>query len=87
MYKFQHLPPTPLETLMKAKKIAEEEGLRYVFVGNVRGGGEEDTICPNCGQHVVKRDGYTITVWNLTEDNHCSKCGEPIPIMGQLEKH
>ncbi len=87
MYKFKHLPPTPVETLMKAKKIAMEEGLNYVFVGNVRGGGEEDTICPNCGQRVVKRSGYTITGWNLTEGNKCSKCGASIPIIGNLEKH
>ncbi len=87
MYKFQHLPPTPVETLMKAKKIAIEEGLRYVFVGNVRGGGEEDTVCPNCGTHVVKRSGYRIDDWKLNEKMECSKCGTPIPIQGQRENH
>ncbi len=87
MYKFQHLPPTPVETLMKAKKIAFEEGLRYVFVGNVRGGNEEDTVCPTCGEHVVKRSGYTISEWNLTDEMNCTKCGTYIPIIGKLEKH
>jgi len=87
MYQFQHLPPTPVETLMRAKKIAMEEGLRYVFVGNVRGGGEEDTVCPSCGTHVVKRSGYDITGWSLTEDMKCTKCGAFIPIIGQREKH
>jgi pyruvate formate lyase activating enzyme len=56
-------------------------------VGNVRGGGEEDTVCPNCGQRVVKRSGYTITGWNLTEDMKCTKCGELIAINGKREKH
>jgi pyruvate formate lyase activating enzyme len=87
MYKFQHLPPTPVETLMKAKKIAMEEGLHYVFVGNVRSGGEEDTVCPSCGTHVVKRVGYTINGWNLTDDMECTKCGTSIPIIGQRENH
>jgi pyruvate formate lyase activating enzyme len=87
MYKFQHLPPTPIETLMKAREIALEEGLRYVFVGNVRGGGEEDTVCPKCGDHVVKRRGYTIVEWNLTQNMQCGNCGESIPIMGQRENH
>ncbi|TRO51918.1 AmmeMemoRadiSam system radical SAM enzyme, partial [Candidatus Bathyarchaeota archaeon] len=87
MYKFKHLPPTPVETLMKAKKIAKEEGLNYVFVGNVRGGGEEDTVCPNCGQYVVKRSGYTISGWNLTDEMKCIKCGASIPIIGSLEEH
>ena len=87
MYKFQHLSPTPVETLMMAKKIAQEEGLRYVFVGNVRGGGEEDTVCPTCGQHVIKRSGYIITGWNLADENKCTKCGTKIPIVGKREKH
>jgi pyruvate formate lyase activating enzyme len=87
MYKFQHLPATSIETLMNAKEIALEEGLRFVFVGNIRGGGEEDTVCPSCGHHVVKRNGYTITDWTLTEDMRCGKCGEPIHILGKREKH
>jgi len=87
MYKFKHLPPTTVETLIKAKNIAQEEGLRYVFVGNVRSGGEEDTVCPNCGEHVVKRRGYTIIDWNLTDEMRCSNCDEHIPIKGQRENH
>jgi pyruvate formate lyase activating enzyme len=83
MYKFQHIPPTPLETLEKAKLIAEKVGLNYVFVGNVRGRGNEDTVCPKCGQHVIKRSGYNITDWHLTDEMKCSKCGENIPIVGR----
>ncbi|TFH16237.1 AmmeMemoRadiSam system radical SAM enzyme [Candidatus Bathyarchaeota archaeon] len=87
MYKFQNLPPTPVETLMNAKKIAQEEGLHYVFVGNVRSGGEEDTVCPSCGQHVIKRSGYTVTGWDLSKEMNCSKCGAHIPIIGEYERH
>jgi pyruvate formate lyase activating enzyme len=87
MYKFNHLSPTPVETLMRAKEIALDEGLNYVFVGNVRGGGEEDTVCPNCGDHVVRRNGYNIREWNLTDEMKCKKCGQLIPIKGKLEKH
>ena len=72
---------------MRAKKIAMEEGLNYVFVGNVRGGEEEDTVCPSCGTHVVKRRGYTISEWNLDDEMKCTKCGAHIPILGQLVKH
>ena len=82
-YKFKHLPPTPIKTLERAREIALEEGLRYVFVGNVRSGDGEDTVCPQCGEHVVKRVGYTITRWSLDDDNRCSKCGESIPIRGK----
>ena len=34
-YKMQDLSPTPVQTLRQAKLIAEEEGLRYVYLGNV----------------------------------------------------
>jgi pyruvate formate lyase activating enzyme len=87
IYKFQHLPPTPLEKLMNAKKIAQMEGLQYVFVGNVRGGGEEDTVCPNCDTRVIKRNGYNITGWDLSERMTCNKCSTKIPIKGRHEKH
>lgn len=83
-YKFKHLPPTPVDTLLHAREIAVEEGLHYVYVGNVRGGGYEDTVCPKCREPVVKRTGYTVTGWNLDDDNRCKKCGEPIPIVGKL---
>jgi pyruvate formate lyase activating enzyme len=86
-YKFSHLPPTPVETLTGAREIARAEGVKYVYIGNIPGEGYEDTICPNCGQAVIKRIGYTITGWRLTEDNNCTKCGSHIPIVGHLEKH
>ena len=34
-YKMQDVPPTPVQTLKTAKQIAEEEGIRYVYLGNI----------------------------------------------------
>ena len=34
-YKMQDWPPTPIETLLTAKRIAEEEGMKHVYLGNV----------------------------------------------------
>ena len=87
MYKFTHVPPTPVETLVRAREIAMGEGVKYVFVGNVRGGGYEDTVCHACGEHVIKRSGYTITGWCLDEENRCVHCGAEIPIVGRRELH
>jgi pyruvate formate lyase activating enzyme len=87
MHKFQHLPPTPVETLIKARELSVEEGVKYVFVGNVRGGGYEDTICPKCGKPVVTRSGYSITSWHLDDENKCKYCGNMIPIVGHRELH
>jgi pyruvate formate lyase activating enzyme len=86
-YKFSHLPQTPIETLLRARKAAKEEGVHYVYVGNVPGKGYEDTVCPKCGKTVVGRVGYDITAWHLDEEKHCEKCGTPIPIVGNREKH
>lgn len=86
MYKFKDKPPTPVETLVKAREVALEEGLRYVFVGNVRGAGYEDTICPNCDNHVIRRSGYNISGWDIDEENHCKKCGYEIAIEGEWER-
>jgi pyruvate formate lyase activating enzyme len=72
---------------MRAKKMAIREGLNYVFVGNVREGGEENTVCPSCGTLVVKRSGYAISGWNLSDDMKCVKCKTSIPIVGKRERH
>lgn len=34
-YKMHNIPPTPIQTLKKAKLIAQEEGIKYVYLGNV----------------------------------------------------
>jgi pyruvate formate lyase activating enzyme len=86
-YKFSHLPPTPVETLLRAKEAAKEEGVHYVYVGNVPGKGYEDTVCPKCGETVIARVGYEITEWRLDNTNHCQHCGEPIPVIGHREEH
>jgi pyruvate formate lyase activating enzyme len=86
-YKFTHLPPTPVEDLIDARRIAMDEGVRYVFVGNVPTSEYENTFCPRCGKPVIERVGYDITGWHLDEGNNCQKCGEHIPIVGQREIH
>ena len=86
-YKFNHTPPTPIETLVRARTIAMEEGVRYVFVGNVRLTDYEDTLCHSCGSSVIGREGYSIIGWHLDEGNSCEYCGEKIPIVGKREVH
>ena len=76
-YRLQGLPPTPVETLERAGQIAAEEGLHYVYVGNVPGHGGQDTICPHCHEPVIERRGYTI-VANRLEGTRCP-CGREIP--------
>ena len=76
-YKAQNLPPTPVEMLERAYKIGKEEGLEYVYVGNLLGNAYESTYCPNCSQVVIGRRGFTITSLNIKEGK-CGFCGYKI---------
>jgi len=76
-FRLMNLPPTPLEKLEEAYKIAKNVGLKYVYIGNVPGHPGESTICPNCGNIVIKRIGYEILENNI-EDGKCKFCGNKI---------
>ncbi|RFT15504.1 MAG: Radical SAM, Pyruvate-formate lyase-activating enzyme like [Candidatus Saccharicenans subterraneus] len=75
-YKYLKSVNTPLATLKRAREIGQAEGLRYVYLGNVWGEGE-DTHCPQCGTAVIRREGLWVKS-NLLEDGHCPKCGQTI---------
>ncbi|MCU0472432.1 MAG: AmmeMemoRadiSam system radical SAM enzyme [Bacteroidales bacterium] len=77
LYKLEQLPPTPVEILRNAAKVAYSEGLKYVYIGNVPGNEASDTRCPSCGITVIARQGYRITLNNL-EAGKCNKCGYEI---------
>jgi pyruvate formate lyase activating enzyme len=83
-YKFDN-PPTPVKTLEKAFKIGKEEGLKYIYVGNIPGH-KENTYCPSCGKVVIERFGFDVLSFNLTKDKKCPSCGEKIPIIGKFIK-
>jgi len=85
-YKYTSALPTPVETLENAWKIAKEEGLYYVYTGNVPGHKYENTYCPECGKEVIRRYGFYITKWNLDEQNRCKFCGAKIHISGEKWK-
>ncbi len=78
MYKLKNLPPTPVETLIEARKIALEVGLDFVYVGNVYTEDGETTFCPNCNNKVVERYGYNITSYNIDSKGRCKYCGNKI---------
>ena len=70
-YKMLDHEKTKLETLLRAKKIGQKAGLHYIYLGNVPV--HADTHCPDCGELVIDRTGYNVTV-NTLEDGHCPKC-------------
>jgi pyruvate formate lyase activating enzyme len=72
-------PPTPAATLARARAIALETGLRFVYTGNVRDFEGESTFCPPCGALLIERRGYRIGAYKLTGEGACRFCGERIP--------
>ncbi len=78
MYKLTNLSPTPLSSLLRAKKIAEEEGLQFIYIGNIPQHIGENTYCPNCGKLLIKRAGYHI-LQNKIKNGRCPYCEEKIP--------
>lgn len=73
IHKLEQLPPTPVEVLRNAAKIAASEGLKYIYIGNVPGNESADTKCPSCGTTVIARQGYRITQNNISTGK-CNKC-------------
>ncbi|NLF08309.1 MAG: AmmeMemoRadiSam system radical SAM enzyme [Pirellulaceae bacterium] len=69
--------PTPLSTLHAAYDIAREEGLKYVYIGNLHDPERQHTYCPGCGNSVIRRDGYTIAGYSILDDR-CVNCQSPI---------
>jgi pyruvate formate lyase activating enzyme len=68
---------TPPSTLLAAHDMAREAGLRYVYTGNVYDPQHQQTDCPGCGRAVIRREGYTITGFEL-RDGRCADCQTPI---------
>ena len=77
-YKLTHLPPTPPETLTRARRQAMQAGLRYVYTGNVHDPEGDTTLCPSCKAAVIERDWYQLNAYRLGPRGECSGCGGAI---------
>ena len=83
-YKLTNLPPTPGETLSRARQIAMRAGLHYVYTGNVHDREGGTTFCPSCKTPLIVRDWYEIPEYHLSDDGHCPKCNAVIA--GRFQK-
>jgi pyruvate formate lyase activating enzyme len=73
-WKMLDIPPTPPETLERARRIALKNGVRYAYTGNVQDEAGGSTYCHQCGSKLIGRDWYVITEWQLTDDGRCPAC-------------
>ncbi len=73
------LPPTPLETLYRAREQARKK-LNYVYLGNIRDRASANTFCPACSALLIERRDYQARLPGL-EGSNCRYCGQPIPVI------
>ncbi|MBI4693506.1 MAG: AmmeMemoRadiSam system radical SAM enzyme [Gammaproteobacteria bacterium] len=77
-FRMRDVPGTPPATLARARRIAREVGLHYVYTGNVHDREGDTTFCPRCHHAVIARDWYAIERYELTPTGDCPHCGQRI---------
>jgi pyruvate formate lyase activating enzyme len=83
-FKLQDKPRTPPETLHRARAIAREVGLHYVYEGNIYSDGA-NTSCPKCGTLLIRRSWHDV-LENRLQDGACRTCGTKIPGVWEKSK-
>lgn len=76
-WKMMDKPPTPIETIKDARRIAMKNGIRYVYTGNIIDIEGSSTYCHNCKKRIIERSGYTITSYQITTEGNCKFCNTP----------
>jgi len=74
-HRMMDTPPTPPETLIRAREIAMKAGLAYAYTGNVHNADGDTTFCAKCHHPVIKRDWYEIKSHTLAQGGFCANCG------------
>jgi pyruvate formate lyase activating enzyme len=76
-FRMQGLPPTPPETLKRARRQALSAGLKHVYTGNTHDMASQSTYCPHCKRCLIERDWYKLGQYHIT-NGCCEYCGERI---------
>jgi len=75
-FKMNDRPSTPPATLSRARRIAQSNGVRHAYTGNVVDPAGGSTYCHACGELLIGRDWYRLSTWKLDETGRCLSCGE-----------
>jgi len=76
-FKMQNYERTSTETVNRARKIAMDSGIKYVYTGNVHNPKAEITYCPNCKISLIERNWYNVNS-NKIVNGKCYKCNSKI---------
>ncbi|WP_229753785.1 AmmeMemoRadiSam system radical SAM enzyme [Amphritea balenae] len=77
-FKILDKPRTPLETLVMARNIALDCGLKHAYTGNVAEASSGSTYCSHCHQLLIERSHYQLGRWQLDESGCCNNCKTPL---------
>ncbi len=76
-FRVRNRPPTPPETLVRARQQAHKVGIKYAYTGNTYDLSTQSTYCPGCKQCVIERNWFELGSYHI-KDGKCSKCQTPI---------
>ena len=71
-------PATPPESVKRARRIALDEGLHFVYTGNIHDAEGGSTWCPSCSGELVQRDWHAVGAYRINAANRCGACGTHI---------
>lgn len=77
-FRMRDTPATPPESVKRARRIAQDQGLHFVYTGNIHDAEGGATWCPGCGSELVQRDWYEVGAYCINAANRCSACGTHI---------
>ena len=73
---------TSLSTIDAAAAIGLEKGLRYVYLGNIAG--ETNTYCHECGELLIRRQGFSVLQNRIKPGAACPSCGANVAGVGMV---
>lgn len=74
-WKMMDVPSTPPQSVLRARQAAINNGVHYVYVGNMHDKQADSTWCHKCGNLLIGRDWYELSEWSLTAQGNCTQCG------------
>lgn len=86
-YKMMDTPRTSLQTLLKAREIAMEEGIKFAYSGNLLDEKSESTYCPKCREQIVRRRGFLVLDNRVEGYNKCPDCKEELYFVGDIKEY
>ncbi|MFP3950423.1 MAG: AmmeMemoRadiSam system radical SAM enzyme [Candidatus Micrarchaeia archaeon] len=86
-HKMEDVPATKLDTLLKAREIAMDEGVKFAYSGNRMDEKSESTYCPKCGEMIVCRKGFGVVENKVKGYNKCPECGEELYFVNDIKEY